>query len=169
MTEDADTVRFDSESVFRSRVAAAFADCSRQLGCLLPNARVEHVGSTAVPESITKGDLDICVIVGAADFAEALKRLEHEYARNTGSDRTEYFAAFVARSAGAVDIGVQLVVAGSPLDVFVRWRDLLLANASLRRQYDDLKRRHHGASMHQYRREKSAFIEAALAATAGAG
>jgi GrpB-like predicted nucleotidyltransferase (UPF0157 family) len=37
----------------------------------LPGARVEHVGSTAVPGSLTKGDLDICVIVEGGQFERA--------------------------------------------------------------------------------------------------
>jgi GrpB-like predicted nucleotidyltransferase (UPF0157 family) len=163
MAVDSPTVSFASEATWRAQVAEAFARHAEGLRQLLPRARVEHVGSTAVPGSITKGDLDICVIVTSSDFAGAVSRLDECYARNTGSDWTTEFAAFASREREPVDVGVQLVVEGSPADVFVRWRELLLADGHLRSEYDRLKLRHAGGSMDAYRREKSAFIEAALA------
>jgi GrpB-like predicted nucleotidyltransferase (UPF0157 family) len=167
MAEESQTVTFAVETAWRSQVAAALADHAERLRRLLPSARIEHVGSTAVPGSVTKGDLDICVLVNGPEFGEAVSRLDAHYARNTGSDWSSEFAAFVAPDGDPAAVGVQLVVAGSAADVFVRWRELLLADAQLRGEYDRLKLRHEGASMESYRAEKSAFIEAALAAHAG--
>jgi GrpB-like predicted nucleotidyltransferase (UPF0157 family) len=161
-----DIVAFADERVFRARVAAAFERHARQLRAMLPVARVEHVGSTAVPDLLTKGDLDLCVIVPAPDVAAAAKRLASAYADNVGSDRNEHLASFVAprEAPDDVDVGVQLVAEGSPEDMFVRWRDLLRADEGLRRDYAALKRRHDGGDMNVYRSAKAAFIEAALGA-----
>jgi GrpB-like predicted nucleotidyltransferase (UPF0157 family) len=110
---------------------------------------------------LTKGDLDICVAVPAEQFASADAALASHLARNTGSDRTNAFSAFVMVIDG-VDVGVQLVVRGSDSDVFVAWRDLLLADDRVRAEYDELKRRFEGHSMDAYRLAKSEFIRARL-------
>jgi GrpB-like predicted nucleotidyltransferase (UPF0157 family) len=163
MAVDSPNVSFASEATWRVQVAEAFARHAEGLRRLLPRARIEHVGSTAVPGSITKGDLDICVIVTASEFPEAVAHLDLGYARNTGSDWTTEFAAFASREREPVDVGVQLVVEGSSADIFVRWRELLIADGQVRSEYDRLKLRHEGGSMDAYRREKSAFIREALA------
>ncbi len=152
---------FAPEEAFRDDVAAAYAEVGAELRALLPHACLNHVGSTAVPGSLTKGDLDVCVCVSAAAFAAADQALAHAFARNEGSTRTPTFAAFEC-SVHGVPVGVQLVVEGSADDVFVAWRDLLRADPELRAEYDTLKRRFEGAPMERYREAKSAFIEARL-------
>ena len=59
-------VHFHSECSRRDAVAAAFAVHRQQLEELLPGAEVQHIGSTAVPGSLTKGDLDINMSVNGA-------------------------------------------------------------------------------------------------------
>jgi GrpB-like predicted nucleotidyltransferase (UPF0157 family) len=158
-----DIVTFADERVFRARAEAAFERHALRLQALLPTARVEHVGSTAVPGMLTKGDVDLCVLVRADELADAAARLGAAYAENVGSDRNEHLASFVAvREADEIDVGVQLVAEGSPFDMFVRWRELLRAHEPLRRDYDALKRRHDGGDRNAYRAAKAAFIEAAL-------
>ena len=63
------------EEEVRERVAGVMARRRTEIGGLLPGARIEHVGSTAVPGSLTKGDLDICVIVDRAEFERASRVL----------------------------------------------------------------------------------------------
>lgn len=154
-------VSFAPEGDFRDDVAAAYAEVGGALRALLPRACLNHVGSTAVTGSLTKGDLDICVLVSAAAFADADAALARAYARNEGSDRTPTFSAFVADAHG-VDVGIQLAVEGSADDVFVAWRDRLNTDPELRAEYDALKRRFEGAPMDDYRAAKSAFIESRL-------
>lgn len=154
-------VRFGNEADFREAAHRAYGEHRRALAALLPRARMEHVGSTAVPGSVTKGDLDICVIVEPADFADADALLGGRYRRNLGSIHTAEFAAFTAED-DAIDVGIQLVAAGSRWDAFVRWRDLLRSDPGLRRAYDVLKRRYDGKPMDEYRAAKSEFIDAVL-------
>src|SRR5687767_5045238 len=101
-------VSFGREEDVRKAAARAFSEHGRVIRTLLPRARVEHVGSTAVPGSVTKGDLDICVIVEPADLPEADALLGGRYRRNLGSIHTAEFAAFTA-DGGAIDVGIQLV------------------------------------------------------------
>lgn len=154
-------VTFGREESFREAVGDAFADEHRALRALLPRAVIEHVGSTAVPGSLTKGDLDICVVVEPADFSEADRLLGGRCARNLASIHTAEFAAFTAEGY-AVPVGIQLVARGSEWDTFVRWRDLLRGDAGLRERYDQLKQRFDQKPMDDYRAAKSAFIQESL-------
>jgi GrpB-like predicted nucleotidyltransferase (UPF0157 family) len=151
-------VTFGDEADFREAAHRAYDEHRRALAALLPRARIEHVGSTAVPGSVTKGDLDICVVVEPADFADADALLGGRYRRNPASIHTAEFAAFTA-DGGAIDVGIQLVAAGSRWDAFVRWRDLLRNDPEARRAYDALKRRYEGKPMDAYRAAKSDFID----------
>jgi GrpB-like predicted nucleotidyltransferase (UPF0157 family) len=157
-----ETVRFQPEEAVRDAVALAYSEHAARLRSLLPYARIEHVGATAIPGSLTKGDLDICVIVDPERFAEADAVLGEHFARNNGSDRSTSFAAFVA-DGGAVPTGIQLAATGPEADTFLRWRDLLRRSRELREEYDRLKRLHEGGPMDAYRETKSRFIEDVLA------
>ena len=156
------TVQFVDETEVRGAVCAAFESVRAVLEELLPDARIEHVGSTSVPGSITKGDLDVCVLVRPDAFARADRTLEHRFSRNIGSDRTESLSSFVDENAGDVPVGIQLVARGGEEDSFVRWRELLRRSPQLLEAYNDLKRQWHGARHDAYRVAKSRFIEAAL-------
>ena len=166
------TVVFVRESEVRQAVAAAFENMRGRLASLLPDARIEHVGSTAVPGSITKGDLDVCVLVPPGAFAGADRILAQHFPRNVGSDRSESLSSFVdggdGRDGGGgvagrgVPIGIQLVACGGPEDSFVAWREMLRRSPRLLEAYNDLKRRWHGRPHDQYRTAKSQFIEDAL-------
>ncbi|HJZ37763.1 MAG TPA: GrpB family protein [Solirubrobacterales bacterium] len=65
---DGESIPLIREEEIRGRVAAIFGRRRAELDGMLPGARIEHVGSTAVPGSLTKGDLDICVIVAGEEF-----------------------------------------------------------------------------------------------------
>jgi GrpB-like predicted nucleotidyltransferase (UPF0157 family) len=155
-------VVFVHETEIRESVCAAFDEMRAQLEELLPRARIEHVGSTSVPGSITKGDLDICVLVGPGAFESAEGVLANRFSRNAGSDRTDSFASFVAAAVGRIPVGIQLVLRGGQEDDFLRWRDLLRGSLQTLEAYNDLKRQWHGRPHDQYRRAKSRFIAGAL-------
>lgn len=146
-----------------------FARVQAELGACLPaEAAIEHVGATAVPGCLGKGDLDIAVRVSADRFAACRAVLGRRYADNPGSVRTAAFAAFGDEDTDP-PLGIQLVAAGSELDVFVRFRDRLRADPRLVEGYNALKRAHAGRPMATYRAAKDAFIGAVLADPAGRG
>ena len=197
-------VNFVREIEIRQSVCAAFDEMRALLEELLPRttgaarARIEHVGSTSVPGSITKGDLDVCVlVVEARAFAAADGVLAGRFRRNAGSDRSGSFASFIGDDAvggdavgvgrgpavkvdgvggdvvgvgrvPAVGVGIQLVLCGGPEDDFLRWRDLLRRAPQVLEAYNDLKRQWHGRPHDEYRRAKSRFIEDALSSASGA-
>jgi GrpB-like predicted nucleotidyltransferase (UPF0157 family) len=150
-----------SEATIRAEVDAAFTAHRRALAMLLPEAEIHHIGSTAVPGSITKGDLDIQVRVCASHFADADATLGNHYRRNLASTHTETFSSFKDDEADP-PLGIQLTAINSPDDFFCTLRDYLIANADVNEQYNDLKREFEGAAMDEYRTAKSAFLEALI-------
>ncbi|MGX9135008.1 GrpB family protein [Rummeliibacillus sp. JY-2-4R] len=129
---------------------------------LLPEADVQHVGSTAIPNSITKGDLDIQVRVNVNIFPNAVKELAKLYESNEGSVKTETFRAFKDDST-VPPVGVQLTVINSDFDFFWKFRDVLLMNDNYRKEYDNLKRKYEGMEMADYREAKNKFFEKVMA------
>lgn len=126
-------------------------------------AQVEHMGATAVPGSITKGDLDLLVRVSADDFADAIATLEGRYAIHQPENWTPTYASFVEEEPSDVPVGVQLVVAGSDLDAaFVSIRSLLRSRPDLVQQSNELKRSFEGGDPDEYVAAKQVFIEGLL-------
>jgi hypothetical protein len=106
--------------------------------CPAPTCTCRFDGGSGVAH---EGDLDLQVRVVPATFAAADAAIATVYARNLRSTHTPYFSAFEA--SGKPDLGVQLTVIDSPR-IFWRVRDVLLARADLRAEYDALKQRHEG-------------------------
>jgi GrpB-like predicted nucleotidyltransferase (UPF0157 family) len=129
----------------------------------LPTAHVEHVGSTAVPGCLGKGDVDILVRVGAGEFKHARAVFDDLFARSTRNEVTDSYAEY-DYSGGEQVAAVHLVAEGGTHDVFHRFKVLLLTEPTLLREYNALKLRWNGHSMEEYRQAKSVFIESVLAA-----
>lgn len=148
----------------RARRAAdtLFAALEHDLGPQLPaSAEMLHVGATAIPGCLTKGDLDVAIRVDADDFPAAAAILAARFAPNAGSIRTADFAAFEGRVM-APALGLQLTVRDGQFDVFHRFAVALRADPSLVARYNALKIRCDGAPMSAYRQIKAAFIREIL-------
>jgi GrpB-like predicted nucleotidyltransferase (UPF0157 family) len=160
---DGQTLRLSRETEASVRHARDLFECIRRAlsGILPPRVLIEHVGATAVPGRLTKGDLDIAVRVGRDQFDSCTALLGARFDANPGSARTPAFAAFVD---GSTDppVGVQLVVIGSDLDVFTRFRDALRADPALVARYNELKCAWDGCDMEGYRSAKARFINEVL-------
>ncbi|OIK09842.1 GrpB family protein [Bacillus sp. MUM 13] len=83
----------------------------------MPDSDVQHVGSTAVPNSHTKGDIDIQVRVSPEQFLKAVPTLSAVYELNEDSVKTGSFRAFKDDSTVS-PLGVQLIVIDSEYDFF---------------------------------------------------
>lgn len=151
------------EEEIRGRVSAVFERRRAELLALLPAARVEHVGSTAVPGSLTKGDLDICVPIEPEAFEPASRTLAAAFAIHQPENWTEGFASFTAPPEDGIDTGIQLVGGGGAEGRwFIGWRDRLRADPSLRTRYDELKLHHQSDGVDAYRAAKERLILAVL-------
>ena len=125
---------------------------------LLPEADIQHVGSSAIPNSLTKGDLDIQVRVNAEQFSNAVVLLSNLYKSNDGSVKTDTFRAFKDDTTKP-PLGIQLTVINSEFDFFWKFREVLLANNKYRDAYDKLKKEYEAKSMDAYREAKDIFFK----------
>lgn len=106
---------------------------------------------------MTKGDLDIQIVVDRGGHAVSRKALARRYESNPGAFASEGPCSF-KDDGERPPLGVHLIVAGSPDDFQWRFREVLLARADLRRDYDALKRSVEGKSMEAYRAAKEVFF-----------
>ena len=146
----------------RERADKLFNVMHQTLSEMLPRtAEVRHIGATAVPGCLTKGDLDILVRLPVEDFAVADSVLASKFRRNEGSARTANFSAFEDASIDP-HLGLQLTTIDGPHDFFHSFVEALLSSPELVGEYNDLKRQHDGTDMELYRAAKDAFVERVL-------
>ncbi len=129
---------------------------------LPPTADIRHIGATAVPGCLTKGDLDIVVRVDAGHFDDADSAIAYRFTRNEGSVRTKTFSAFEDDS-NDPHLGIQLAAINGPFDFFHHFVEALRQSPALVREYNELKCVHDGGAMAVYRAAKDAFVEKVLA------
>jgi len=149
-------------SEYQGLACSVYASVAQELSRLLPAARVEHVGASSVPGAISKGDMDVCVIVAASSHPRAVKTLEASgYVVKDDTLRTPDLCMLVSPRTD-LDVALQVVAEGSRFEFFMRFRDALRANPLLVEQYNQLKRNFASMSAERYRDEKAKFIEAVL-------
>ncbi len=159
-------MKFLEPDLYQPVAAATYGAIADRLRAVLPNATIEHIGSSAIPGVISKGDLDVFVGVDAKDFSEAIgaiERLGFQIKRDTL--RTEQLCPFVGANF-PLEVGIQLVERGSRFEFFRRFRDQLNRDAVLRGRYNQLKYESTSLDESEYRVRKSAFIENILAVSA---
>lgn len=146
------------EQQARDAAERLFERVKRELRGILPaTAEVLHIGSTAVPGCLTKGDLDVVVRVARDDFDAADTALAARFTRNLGSIRTNEFAAF-EDEACTPHLGIQLTSKDGTFDGFHLFAAALRNDPALVRRYNALKLAHDGQPMDQYRAAKDAFV-----------
>ncbi len=161
-------VRIAPAREFEQETTAAFELHRELVLVLVPGAEVEHVGSTAVPGALTKGDLDLVVRVDQATFPTAIGMLGSHYAVHQPKNWTRTLASFKDPSSRRPEVGVQLVVAGSTDDrLFGPFRDALIRDPALLAQYNELKRHLDGADYERYTEQKGRFVERVLREISG--
>lgn len=150
----------------RAAAEVLFVSAARELTSLLPRtAEILHVGATAVPGCLTKGDLDILVRVDPADFSASEAVLARRFVRNGGSARTGEFAAF-ENPGSTPHLGVQLTVKSGAFDFFHQFAEELRQNPELLRRYNNLKLSFANKSMEDYRAAKDSFVAEVLSGRA---
>jgi GrpB-like predicted nucleotidyltransferase (UPF0157 family) len=153
----AQSVRFLAWDAAAPPAERRFAAERAKILAAWPGAIVEHVGGTAVPGCLTKGDLDIQVRVPEADFDTAVAALESLYSPDPHNPASSGIASF-ADPEGRPPLGVHVTMIKGPEDHFHALRDLLVARPDLAAALNDLKRSFEGRSMDEYRDAKAAWI-----------
>ena len=147
----------------RDLAEAAFDEHRSAVLMVVPGAEVEHVGATAVPGAVTKGDLDLLVRVSESAFPTAVEALRRRYAIHQPHNWTPTLASFKAPDAAEHAVGIQLVVEGSDADGFFGpFRDALINTPALLAEYNQLKLRLDGLDYERYTEQKGEFIERVL-------
>jgi GrpB-like predicted nucleotidyltransferase (UPF0157 family) len=124
---------------YQDAAQAAYEDAELLLTSILPDARIEHVGASAVAGATSRGGVDICVAVPRDAFDEALAVLcEAGYLQRSQEDAADRHAALVALD-GPVPMTLQLIESGSVHESLMRLRDALRADAALLARFDAVK------------------------------
>jgi uncharacterized protein len=156
-------VFFQPEAVFRDRAAEIALVQSARIRTLLPHADVQHIGATSVKGALTKGDVDLVVLVERIDFNRSVAALRSIYEINQAENWTETFASFKDDSSFDLPFGAQLVVAGRDDFFFIRLQQRLSSDHAALEEYNALKRAHHGGDPNVYRQAKGTLIARLLA------
>lgn len=160
-------LRIRPEAEIRADAESAFDEHRQRVLEVLPEAQVEHVGSTSIPGALTKGDVDLLVRVDAGRFDAAVAALRALYAVHQPDNWTPTYASFADPQATDLPVGVQLAVAGSTDDeLFGQFRDALISDPALLAGYNALKLAHAGEEYELYTAAKGEFIEGVLAGAA---
>jgi GrpB-like predicted nucleotidyltransferase (UPF0157 family) len=155
-------MQFFDRSQFIYRIENIYLDVEATIIKILPNARVEHVGSSAIPGAISKGDLDIFVGVTQDDFLEAIDLIKHiGFSEKLNTLRTDSLCMMTSSTYNE-DVAVQLVANGSEHESFLEFRDKLRSNPDLVSRYNQLKLNCKGLPHDNYREVKSTFIATVL-------
>ena len=124
---------------YQDLATAAYEDAELLLSAILPDARIEHIGASAVPGAYSRGGVDVCVAVPRDAFDESLGVLcEAGYVQRALDDGADRAAALVAPHA-EVALRLRLVETGSGHEALMRFRDALRADPALLARYNAIK------------------------------
>ena len=143
-------------------VDRAFQFHSRTIRNAVPAAHVDHVGATAVPDALTKGDLDLLVRVPEDSFADVIDALGCIYHVALADNWTPEYAIF-SSTGDELPVRIQLVVDGSrTASRFLRLRRLLRSRPDLVDRANTLKRRYEGGDRISYSGAQKALYDELL-------
>jgi GrpB-like predicted nucleotidyltransferase (UPF0157 family) len=149
-------------SEYQPIAARVAAEVGGEVMQLIPGCRVEHVGATSIPGAISKGDLEICVVVATANHLSTVNALEASgYVVKADTLRTPELCMLMSPRTD-LEVALQVIAEGSQFEFFMRFRDALRADLHLVEQYNQLKTNFAPMGSQCYRDEKSKFIEAVL-------
>ncbi len=147
---------------YQGFAAEVFRHVSDELARAIPGARIEHIGSSAVSGAISKGDLDVCVIVAVGKLPETLATLKTlGYTEKMDTLRTPQLCMLVS-SRRDIDLALQVIEAGSEFEFFLHFRDALRVDPTLAEMYNQVKLDSAHLGEDGYRDAKSRFIEQVL-------
>lgn len=97
---------------YQDVATAAYEDAELLLSSILPDARIEHVGVSAIAGAYSRGGVDICVAVPRDAFDEALGVLrEAGYVLRSQDEAADRWAALAAPHS-VVPLTLQLIESG---------------------------------------------------------
>jgi len=153
-------MQFYEASEYQPACSIKFQHYRNKILSLIPNAKVDHIGSSAISGAISKGDLDILVAVEKLKLEGAVIKLQSLGFRvKQDTLRTNELCMLESE---LEDVAFQVIALGSQFEMFLIFRNELLADNEKVKQYNELKRSCIGMSQDAYRAYKSKFIENVL-------
>jgi GrpB-like predicted nucleotidyltransferase (UPF0157 family) len=152
-------VHFQPEPPLRDVIELRRRTAFAELAALLPDAKLEHVGSTAVPGGWTSGILDVQVRVEKKQVAAAQAALAKRF---TVEQEANGRGMAVMRDADG-GVRIWLTAIGSESDDLREKRDLMREHPLLRERYDAVRRRHNRGDEAAYRDAKDRFWKVIMA------
>lgn len=151
--------------VYQSELVKRFDANKPRLLALCPDARVEHIGSSAVRGALSKGDLDICLAVSPSQLEATVAILkDNGYSEQTDTLRTTELCMLVNSNPNN-EHALQVVAAGSSFECFIWFRDLLINHPELVQRYNEIKIKSSYLPEEKYRAAKSLFIEEVISSS----
>ena len=142
---------------YQKKCAQLFNSYQKDISTLLPFARIEHIGSSSIPNAISKGDLDIYIEVKPEQFEVAIEGLKTlNFIEKQNTLRTHELC--MLESLNNDDVAFQIVATGSKFTFFLTFRNKLIASPTLVDEYNQLKLQCSHLDHDQYRAIKSDFI-----------
>jgi GrpB-like predicted nucleotidyltransferase (UPF0157 family) len=133
---------------------------------VLPNVKIEHVGSTSIPGLGGKGIIDIAIRIPKSklsQFMEKLEKLGYESAVDHPVTKTSAFLQEIIKNNGKERrVHVHLVFDDTFWESFILFRDYLRNHDEVRDEYAGIKKegvRHAKGEAEKYRKHKKAFLE----------
>lgn len=148
----------------QAQVESTLEAALTRLHAVLPDVETHHVGATATTGAVTKGNVDLVVRVTSTRFPLVVRSLGGLFEKKQRENWTDEFASFGDDDCFELPLGIQVVVRGSELDVFLYLRDYLRAHDDAREEYDRIKMEHAGDIADGYWEAKNAFLERILEA-----
>lgn len=144
---------------FHPQIEPIYQKLREEVSELFPNARIEHIGASSIPGSISKGDLDVFLGVSQDKFESVLQVLkEVGFLEKEGTFRSDELCMLVTDKFN-YDVAIQVVVNGSQFESFIKFKNVLIANKDLLERYNQLKVAASEFSDDEYRRKKAVFIK----------
>jgi GrpB-like predicted nucleotidyltransferase (UPF0157 family) len=165
-TDTAESVAVLAPRQYQDHATAAYEDAELLISSILPDARIEHVGASAIRGAYSRGGVDVCVAVPREAFDEALGVLceagyvQHEHA-HTDTATGDRRAALIAPHAD-VALTLQLIQSGSHHEALMRFRDALRGDATLLARYNAIRIEAGALGGGEYRDAKARFIAGVL-------
>lgn len=146
---------------YQQRCAQLFNSYQKDISTLLPFAKIEHIGSSAIPNAISKGDLDIYIEVMPEQFEFAIEQLKTlNFIEKQNTLRTHELC--MLESLNNDDVAFQIVITDSIFTFFLTFKNKLISSPKLVNEYNELKLQCSHLDADQYRTIKSDFINRVL-------
>ena len=147
----------------QNQIDRVLARVIAELASLCPGTEWHHIGATAIPTAITKGDVDILLRTSQERFSDTISALKRRFVIKQPENWTATFASFGNDTDYELPLGIQVVVADSADDFLLYLHDYFASNPQAVINYNDLKRQSSLLGHEAYWRAKDTFFTNILA------